>query len=124
MFEFTELSGEGVYYCHYSMNPNYSLNILNNNKEYHSSLVFSLFNDSFYQAFYFYKNDDNTYLIMNLNSLKILGVESYANGSPIVQNIISPSENYKWNIVKINYYTNEYCIELKYGNKRIIMVMQ
>ena len=56
---------------------------------------------------------------MNINSLKIIGVENISTYYPIIQNFISPSERYKWKIIQANIYEKTYYIELKYNNKRI-----
>ena len=119
MSDFDELIEEGLYYIFSSLNPNYSLSIQNNKVYPYAPLTFSYFQDSFCQAFYFSKNKDNSYLIMNINSLKIIGVNNIYNNSPIIQNIISPSNNYKWEIVRTNNYNlKEYYIELKYNYKK------
>lgn len=118
--DFEEFNEEGLYYVYSSFKPNHVLTIKDNGIESYKPLTISIFEDSFNQAFYFLKNEDNSYFIMNINSLKILGVEGNYNNSPIIQNIISPSNNYKWEIIKTNnYFSKEYYIGLKYNNKRI-----
>ena len=120
MDDFDGFDDEGLYYIHSSINPNYSLTIQNKGIEPYLPLIISDFEDSFCQAFYFFKCEDDSYFIMNINSLKILGVEDINNNSYIIQNIISPLDNYKWEIVKTNNYNiKEYYIKLKYQNKRI-----
>ena len=117
---FEELK-EGLYYICCSFNPNYCLSIQQNKIEPNIPLIISNFYDSFYQAFYFYKNKDFSYSIMNINSLKIIGIDNIYKSSTVIQNIISPLENYKWEIRKTNnFYKNEYYIELKSNsNQRI-----
>ena len=118
MFDNNDFNESGVYYILLS-NQNYSLSVLNNTTTPKSSLAVSFFDDSFYQAFYFLKTEDNSYFIMNINSLKIIGVENISNYSPIIQNFITPSDRYKWKITQANIYEKTYYIELKYNNKRI-----
>ena len=98
---FEELK-EGLYYICCSFNPNYCLSIQQNKIEPNIPLIISNFYDSFYQAFYFYKNKDFSYSIMNINSLKIIGIDNIYKSSTVIQNIISPLENYKWEIRKTN----------------------
>ena len=122
MSQFDEFIGDGLYYILCSFDPKYSLSIQNNKIEPYSPLIISIFKDSFYQAFYFMKNkEDSSYSIMNINSLKIIGIENINSNSSIIQNIISPMNNYRWIIKKTNNYAvNEYYIELKSNsNKRI-----
>ena len=90
MYDSEEFEEQGLYYILVSCNPNYCLSVLNNRVEPYVPMNLSIFNDSFYQAFYFFKNEDNSYYIMNINSLKIIGVENNKNDSRIIQNIISP----------------------------------
>jgi len=118
MLDEDEFDESGIYYI-LLPNKNYSLSIQNNITSPNSSLVVSFFDDSFYQGFYFLKSEDNFYYIMNINSLKIIGVENTSNYSPIIQNFISPSDRYKWKIIQSNIYEKTYYIELKYNNKRI-----
>ena len=111
---------EGIYYVYSSFNPNYFLTIQNNDININNLLILSNFNDTINQAFYFFKNEDNSYFIMNISSLKILGVKNIKNKSYIIQDNISPSNNFKWKVLKTNnYYANEYYIELFKNNKRM-----
>ena len=120
MDDFDGFDDEGLYYIHSSVNPNYSFTIQNNGIESYLPLTISVFEDSFCQAFYFFKNEDDSYFIMNINSLKVLGVEDNNNNSFIIQNSISSLDNYKWEIIKADQYNiKEYYIRLKYNNKRI-----
>jgi len=118
MLDEDEFNESGIYYILLS-NQNYSLSVINNKTTPNSSLIASFFDDSYYQGFYFLKNEDNFYYIMNINSLKIIGVENISNYSPLIQNFISPSDRYKWKIIKTNIYEKTYYIELKYNNKRL-----
>lgn len=117
MLDTFEFQGEGVYYIICFDFPNYCLSIDNINTNFNSGLNISLFQDSVYQAFYFFENEDNSYYIMNIMSLKILGVNNRFH-SIITQKDIEPLEKYKWNITK-NDYLNNYYIESPYYNERL-----
>ena len=111
MLDNFNFDGEGVYYIFFADFPDYCLSIENNNLK----LNVSLFQDSFYQSFYIFENEDNSYYIMNLNSLKILGVNF---NLTVTQNDIKPLKQNKWEITK-NGYFNNYYIDNRFWNKRL-----
>ena len=111
MLDNFNFDGEGVYYIFFADFPDYCLSIENNNLK----LNVSLFQDSFYQSFYIFENEDNSYYIMNLNSLKILGVNF---NLTVTQNDIKPLKQNKWEITK-NGYFNNYYIDNTFWNKRL-----
>ena len=75
MNDFTEFSDNGIYYIYSNENISKVITIANDGNNELEFTVLSSLNSSNYQAFYIYKDDDNNYLIQNINSLYILGAE-------------------------------------------------
>ena len=121
MFDsFQDFKNEGgLYYIISSFNQNNSLSIFNDRNESNTNLIISSFDDSIYQAFYIFKYIDNSYFILNIYSMKFIGVKNINDGSNIIQNYALPLDNYKWNIIKIAENKNEYYIRLNGTEKYI-----
>ena len=118
MNDFIEFSDNGIYYIYSNENINKVITIANNgNKELEFTIISDL-NSSNYQAFYIYKDDDNNYLIQNINSLYILGVEKTLDKSNVFQKKVNFNKNYKWKIKKSDK-QKVYFIELVGNQKRL-----
>jgi len=118
MDDFSEFSENGIYYIFSYENINKVITIANDgNKELEFTFL-SYLNSSNYQVFYFYKDDDNNFLIQNINSLYVLGVEQISEYSPVVQKKVNFNKNYKWKIKKLNM-DKVYLIESVGAQKRL-----
>ena len=118
MNDFTELSDNGIYYIFSNENINKVVSIANDGNNELEFTVLSNLNSSNYQAFYIYKDDDQNYLIQNINSLYVLGVEETLDKSFVVQKKVNFNKNYKWKIKKSNA-NKVYFIELVRTQKRL-----
>ena len=119
MVEYCEIVNENkLYYIFPSFSTNKVISIMNNSTDENDILLLSPFNDSFIQAFYLYNTNDDCFYILNINSLKVLGVEETLDESFVNQNFIQSKDNYKWKIIKASN-RNEFYIELFNSKKRL-----
>ena len=118
MTEFDNFHENGLFYIFPSSNTNNVISITNNELNEGEFAILTKFNNSHYQSFFFYKDDDNKFLIFNINSLKILGVEETLDESFVIQKKVNFNDKYKWKIIKSNV-EKEYYIELTKYKKRL-----
>ena len=118
MNDFSEFLDNGIYFIFPDENTNKVITIANDGNNELEFTVLSNLNSSNYQAFYFYKDDDKNYLIQNINSLYILGVEETEDESYVVQKKVNFNNNYKWKIRELNI-EKVYYIELVGAQKRL-----
>ena len=118
MIEFDDFYDNGLYYIFPSSNTNKVISISNNEINEGEFAILTKYNNSHYQSFYFYKDDDDKFLILNINSLKILGVEETLDESFVIQKKVNFNDKYKWKIMKSNI-EKEYYIELSRYKKRL-----
>ena len=98
MIDSSEFLDNEIYYIFPNENSNKVITIANNRINELELAVISNLNSSIYQAFYIYKDDDKNYLIQNINSLNVLGVEEASDKSFVVQKKVNFNKNYKWKI--------------------------
>ena len=119
MIEFDLFSNNSLNYIFPTKAEHQVLSIFNNGKTNLDICVLSKYEDSFFHSFYFYKIDKSeNYLIININSLKVLGVEETSDESFVVQNKVNFTDKYLWKIIKSNK-EKEYFIELSKYKKRL-----
>ena len=118
MNDSSEFLDNEIYYIFPNENSNKIITIANNGINELEFAVISNLNSSIYQAFYIYKDDDKNYLIQNINSLNVLGVEEASDKSFVVQKKVNFNKNYKWKIKK-SYMEKVYYIELVGTEKRL-----
>ena len=118
MNDFSEFLDNGIYFIFPDENANKVITIANDGNNELEFTVLSNLISSNYQAFYFYKDDDKNYLIQNINSLYILGVEETEDESYVVQKKVNFNNNYKWKIRELNI-EKVYYIELVGAQKRL-----
>lgn len=119
MIEFDMFDKKSINYIFPNKAEHQVLSIFNNSKTSLGFCVLSKYEDSFFQSFYFYEIDKSeNYLIININSLKVLGVEETSDESFVVQNKVNFSDKYLWKIIKSNK-EKEYFIELSKYKKRL-----
>ena len=119
MMEFDLFDNKNINYIFPTSAEHQVLSIFNNGKTSLDMCVLSKYEDSFFQSFYFYRIDNSeNYLIININSLKVLGVEETSDESFVVQNTVNFTDKYLWKVVKSNK-EKEYFIELSKYKKRL-----
>ena len=119
MIEFDTFNENCLNYIFPTKAEHQVLSILNNSKTSLDFCVLSKYEDSFFQSFYFHPFDKSrNYLIININSLKVLGVEETSDESFVIQNTVNFNDKYLWKIIKSNK-EKEYFIELSKYKKRL-----